>query len=274
MGVHRDRDFDRSWLALFAEELKVARSRAGLSQEQLGDKIGYSASLVAKIETCRGAPTMDFAKRCDEALETGGTLARMHKFVGRAPFPSWFRPFVDYEATAKSLRLFEHVLVPGLLQTEEYARAVLSTRPNTTEEETEQLVSARLERQAILGPGDPPLLWVVLDEGVLHRQVGDNAVMKGQLLHLAEMSRRPNITVEAVPYSAGAHGGLLGAFVIAEFEDAPAIVYLETAAGGQIAEEPSTVAQVMLTFDTLRSEGLPRGASRDLIMKVAEEKWT
>ena len=135
-------------------------------------------------------------------------------------------------------------------------------------------MSARLERQATLASGDPPLLWVVLDEGVLHREVGDAKVMNGQLLHLAEMARRPNITVEVVPYSAGAHGGLLGAFVIAEFEDAPAIVYLETAAGGQIAEEPSMVAQVMLSFDTLRSEGLPRGASRDLIMKVAEQKWT
>ncbi len=272
--MHRDRDFDRSWLALFAEELKLARAGAGRSQEQLADEIGYSASLVAKIETCRGVPTLDFARRCDDALGTGGTLGRIHKFLGKAPFPSWFRPFVDYEAAAKSLRLFEHVLVPGLLQTEEYARAVLATRPNTTEEETDQLVSARLERQAILAPDDPPLLWVVLDEGVLHREVGDGTVMKGQPLHLAEMSRRPNIALEVVPYSTGAHGGLLGAFVIAEFEDAPAIVYLETAAGGQIAEDPSMVAQVRLSFDTLRSEGLPRGASRDLIMKVAEEKWT
>lgn len=136
-------------------------------------------------------------------------------------------------------------------------------------------MSARLARQEILARDDPPLLWVVLDEGVLHRAVGDNSeVMRGQLLHLAQMSRRPNVTVEVVPYSAGAHSGLLGAFAVAEFEDAPAIVYLETAAEGQVAEEPSMVAQVMLTFDSLRSEGLPRGASRDLIMKVAEERWT
>jgi transcriptional regulator with XRE-family HTH domain len=272
--VHRGRDFDRSWLALFAEELRIARAGAGLSQEQLADTIGYSASLVAKIETCRGVPTLDFAARCDNALNTDGALARMHKFLAKAPFPSWFRPFVDYESDAKSLRLFEHVLVPGLLQTREYAHAVLATRPNTTDEETEQLVNARLERQAILDADDPPLLWVVLDEGVLHRKVGNVKEMHGQLMRLAEVSRRPNITVEVVPYGAGAHSGLLGAFVVAEFEDAPAIVYLETAAGGQIAEAPRTVAEVMLTFDTLRSESLPRGASRDLIMKVAEEKWT
>lgn len=99
-------------------------------------------------------------------------------------------------------------------------------------------------------------------------------VMRDQLQHLARMSRQPNITVGIVPYSAGAHSGLAGAFAIAEFTSAPAIVYLETAAEGQVAEAPSMVAQVMLTFDTLRSEGLPRGASRDLIMKVAEERWT
>ena len=272
--MRRDRDFDRSWLALFAEELKIARSRAGLSQDQLADAIGYSASLVAKIETCRGVPTLDFATRCDATLETGGALARMHKFLGKGPFPSWFRPFVDYEAAARSLRLFEHVLVPGLLQTREYARAVLGTRPNTTDDETEQLVSARMERQAILETGDPPLLWVVLDEGVLHRQVGDAKVMHDQLLHLADVSCRPNITVEVVPYGAGAHSGLLGAFVVAAFEDAPAIGYLETAAGGTVTEEADTVAQVTLTFDTLRSESLTRSVSRDLIVKVAEEKWT
>lgn len=272
--MRKDRDFDRSWLALFAEELKIARSRAGLSQDQLADRIGYSASLVAKIETRRGVPTLDFATRCDEALGTGEALARMHKFLGKGPFPSWFRPFVDYEAAAKSLRLFEHVLVPGVLQTREYARAVLATRPTTTDEETEQLVSARLDRKAILETDDPPLLWVVLDEGVLHRQVADPKVMHDQLAHLADLSARSNITVEIVPYGAGAHSGLLGAFVIAEFEDAPAIVYLETAAGGQIAEGADVVAQVRLTFDTLRSESLTHRLSRDMIMKVAEEKWT
>jgi transcriptional regulator with XRE-family HTH domain len=271
--VRKDRDFDRSWLALFVEELKIARSRAGLSQDQLADQIGYSASLVAKIETRRGVPTLDFAARCDEALGTSEALARMHKFLGKGPFPSWFRPFVDYEAAARSLRLFEHVLVPGLLQTREYARAVLSTRPNTTDEETEQLVSAGWTGK----PSWKPMTrrccgWCWM--GVLHRQVADPKVMHGQLTQLADLSGRSNITVEIVPYGAGAHSGLLGALVIAEFEDAPAIVYLETAAGGQIAEGADVVAQVTLTFDTLRSESLTHRLSRDMIMKVAEETWT
>jgi len=87
------------------------------------------------------------------------------------------------------------------------------------------------------------------------------------------MSRRPNITIQVVPYSAGAHSGLLGAFVIAEVDDTPPIAYLDTAAEGETIEEPSVVAQVLLTFDSLRSEALPHGASRDMIMRVAEERW-
>lgn len=126
----------------------------------------------------------------------------------------------------------------------------------------------------ILDRDEPPLLWLVVDEAVLHREVGGSKVMHEQLVHLAQMSERPNITVEVIPYAAGAHSGLLGAFAIAEFADAPSVAYLESAAGGQIVEERSVVAGVTLTFDTLRSEALPRTASRDLIMKAADERWT
>ena len=163
--------------------------------------------------------------------------------------------------------------MPGLAQTATYARAVLATRPNTTEEQVEEFVTARLERQVILDRDQPPLLWLVVDEAVLHRDVGGTKVMHDQCVHLAELSERPNVTVEVIPYTAGAHSGLLGAFAIAEFADTPAVAYLESA-GGQIAEDRSVVAGVVLTFDTLRSEALPRGTSRDLIMKAAEERWT
>lgn len=151
---------------------------------------------------------------------------------------------------------------------------MLATRPNSTEEETEDLVAARMARQAILERDDPPLLWVVIDEAVLHRPVGTREVMRDQLLHLVQMSARPNITIQVVPYSAGAHSGLLGAFIIADFDDAPGTVHLESPADGQTAEEPALVAKLALTFDTLRSEALPRAVSRDMIAKAAEERWT
>jgi transcriptional regulator with XRE-family HTH domain len=268
------RDDGHPALALFASELKVTRAGHGLSRDQLAGRISYSASLIGMVESCRRVPSLDFAQRCDEALATSGTFARMQVYLRAVSLPSWFRPFVDYEAEAASLRGFEHALVPGLLQTCDYARAVLATRPNTSEEEIDDLVVARVDRQAILERDDPPLLWVVLDEAVLNRQVASEKVMHDQLVHLAGMGERPNVTVEVIPYGAGAHSGLLGAFVIAEVAEAPRIVYLETAAGGQIAEEPSVVAQVALTFDTLRADALPRRASQELIVRVAEERWT
>jgi hypothetical protein len=138
--------------------------------------------------------------------------------------------------------------VDGLLQTEAYARCMLSGRPNTSEDEIDQLLAARMERQLILDRESPPLLWSVIDEQALHRQVGDAAIMHDQLLHLPQMSQRLNINIQVVPYSAGAHYTLLGAFAIADVDDATRVAYLET----------------------VRAEALSRTASRDLIRKRAE----
>ncbi len=266
------RDPDRSGLALFAEELRAARDRAGLSRDELAERLNYSGSLVGMVEAMKRVPQADFAVRCDEVFGTTGTFTRMQRNLRALPFTQSFRPFAAYEEVASSLRTFEHTLVPGLLQTEAYARAVLATVPNIAAGDLDERVAARLARQAILDRDDPPLLWAVLDEAVLHRPIGDDAkVMREQLFHLAEMAARRNVTIEVIPYSAGGHIGLLGAFVIAEFGGAPSVVYLETAADGQTLEDAPAVAGVVLHFDTLRSEALPRRVSRQLIMKVADE---
>lgn len=132
------------------------------------------------IETGRRVPSRDLAERLDEVFGPDrGTFARLETGLRDLPYPASFRPFSAYEAGARSLRLFEHVLVPGLLQTADYARAVLSTRPYTSADEIEELVTARLARQALLARADPPLLYVLLDVGVLHRPVGTPEVMAG-----------------------------------------------------------------------------------------------
>jgi transcriptional regulator with XRE-family HTH domain len=261
-------------LIAFAEELRAHRSAAGMGQDELAAKVTYSASLIAMIETGKRNPSRDLAKRLDSVFGVPGTFARLEGRLRNVPFPASFRPFVAHEEEARSLRWYEHSIVPGLLQTERYARAVLSTRPDTTEEEIEELVEARLRRQDILNREEPPRLYILLDEAVLHRGVGESDLMSDQLAHLVEQSHRSYITIQVVPYSAGAHSGLLGAFVIAEVDDAPPIAYLETAAEGETVEEPSVVAHVALTFDTLRSDALPQGASRDVIVKVVQQRWT
>ena len=263
---------DGSSLALFSAELLAARQARGLTQEELGARIVYSASTVAMIERRERVPSLDFARRCDEVLGLPGTLVRMHEAARSEPLPSWFRPFADVEAVAAQLRLWEHAVVPGLLQTEDYARAMLAAKSNITPGELDELVTARMARQDVLSrEGGPPLIWALIDEGVLLREVGGPKVMYGQCMHLLQMSAQPRITLQVVPLNAGAHEGMSGAFAVADVDNASGIAYLETVADGYIAESADVVRRVSVTFDTLRSLALPVGASRELIMKRAEQ---
>lgn len=132
---------------------------------------------------------------------------------------------------------------------------------------------ARMDRQAILHQEEPPLLWVILDEGVLRRPVGGAHVMHEQLVQLAEAARLPNIVVQVIPLSVGAHQGMSGNFVIADFADGPSAVYQDTAARGQIVEDADDIAAVTVMWDTLNSEALPRAASLKLVEEAAKT-WT
>ncbi len=264
-------------MAFFGAELRRARVAAGMSQDQLGRALSFSGDLVGKIETCERAPTPEFAAGCDTVFpHFDGLFTRLVGLARRweGPHPQWFRDWVQAEQQASSLRWWEPMLVPGLLQTADYARSILAAGPDTTEDALEELVGARIERQAILDYPKPPELWVVVDEAVLHRLIGSREIMYDQLLYLADTSCRPCITVQVVPAEVGAHAGLLGAFIVAGFDDgAPSILYAETAVEGQTIERSALVRKAALAFDRLRAEALPRGASRELIGKVAEERW-
>ena len=201
-----------------------------------------------------------------------GALTELYEILGeklkRRAYPGWFAAWPDKEAQARRLRSFELVVVPGLLQTEAYARAVLSTRVGATEDEIDEAVAARLARQKILEREHPPELWVILDEGVLRRPVGGSEVMQGQLVNLAGMACRPHIVVQVVPHAAGAHQGLDGgAFAIADFDDATTIAYQDTAVSGQIIEDAAEADALAHTWDTLRLEAVPRAASLSLMRK-------
>jgi transcriptional regulator with XRE-family HTH domain len=274
----RELDPSAGPLNFFGAELRRWRTAAGLSQEQLGQRVGYSGALVGKVETGERAPAPDFARHCDQALpDAGGLFVRIYQLARRwdGGYPSWFTEWLAAEQRAVSLRTWEPLLIPGLLQTREYARALfVAWRSADSDEELDQLVSGRTDRQAIFDRPKPPALWAVLDEAVLHRSIGGPKVMHDQLAHLVEMSDRSKITIQVVPADVGAHVGLLGAFAIAGFESAAGIVYMESPDQGQTTEKSSVVAKVSEIFDTLRAEALSRGASRDLIRKVAEQRWT
>jgi transcriptional regulator with XRE-family HTH domain len=272
----RELDPSAGPLQFFGAELRRARAMAGLSQDQLGQRLGYSGAQVGKVEMGERAPSEDFAQGCDQAFpEAGGLFGRIYQLARRwdGGYPSWFAEWIDSERRATSLRSWEPLIMPGLLQTAGYARAILAADPETNAGQLEELVAARLERQTIFDRAEPPTLWAVLDESVLHRLIGSRKVMYDQLLHLADASCRSNITVQIVPAEIGAHAGLLGGFAIASLDNAPGTVYMESPDQGQTTEVPSVVRRLSRTFDTLRADALPRGASRDLMGKVAEEQW-
>jgi DNA-binding XRE family transcriptional regulator len=255
------------------DALREARHKVGLSSDELGDKLGYSGATIRSVESGHRTPKLELAKGADEFFGYPGFFAMMEERLRDLPFPVSYRPFVPHEKAARVLRIFEPTVVTGLLQTPEYARGVLAARPHASEDEVENLLAARLARQEILSGDDPPLVYVLLDEAVLHRQVGTAEVMRDQLSYLVEASRRVNVTLQVIPFSVGPHIGLQGGFTIAETPDSPVIVFLDNVADGQVSENEETVAQVTQRFDALRAEALPKGASRDLIGKVAEERW-
>jgi transcriptional regulator with XRE-family HTH domain len=272
----RDLDPGASPAHFFGAEVRRAREAAGLTLADLGAVVPCDGSTVSRIESGLLNPTERFAAACDEAFpHMGGWFTRFYNDSRRwdGPYPRWFADWVDAERRAAVLRTWEPLLVPGLLQTPEYARVLFKAWQTTgDDDEVENLVTARIARQRIFSQPKPPSLWAVLDEGVLRRRIGGPKVMHDQLVHLAELAERPMIKVHVIPAEVGAHIGLLGAFAIAGFAgDAPGIVYFESPDEGQTTMDPATVARIILTFDTLRSEALPRGASRDLIMKEAEE---
>jgi transcriptional regulator with XRE-family HTH domain len=257
----------------FGSEVRRAREAAGMSQTELGDLVPCDKATVSRTEAGLTQPDEAFARACDAAFpHLDGWFTRFYsgsRTWGEA-FPPAFRPFAACEAEAVALRWFEHSLVPGLLQTEDYVRAVLEKHPNSTREQIDERVAARLARQAVLDRDDPPVFWVLLDETVLHREIGGAKIMHEQLLHLVNMAQRPNVTIQVIS-RIGAHPGLSGAFGIAEMIDRHSVVYLETAADGQTVEDPRTVADVELRWDTLRTEAFKGTESLNLIESAAEQ---
>jgi transcriptional regulator with XRE-family HTH domain len=266
----------------YARELRRVRTAASLSQDALGKRLGYSlgysGELVGKVENRERRPTGQFAESCDTAFpDLGGLFTRLVAEAEQAHgvYPGWFASWVDAEQRALLIRWWEPLLIPGLAQTAEYARALFDTWQSVVPSgDTDADVVARLDRQRILERPVPPSLWMLIDETVLHRSVGGTKVMHDQLMHLADLSERPRVTIEVLPADAGAHVGLLGAFAVASFaDDTPGIVYLESPDAGETTKNPATVAKIDLTYDTLRTEALGGRASRELIRKVAEERW-
>ena len=277
----RERELDpgASPAAFFGNEVREARTRGRMSQADLGAAVGYDATYVSKVETGAIVPDDAFVSALDDVFpQMNGWFDRFkrnsRKWEGR--YRAWFNDWVDAEERAKVIRWWEPLLIPGLLQTEDYARELFRAWQTVADSDLlDGDVAARLDRQAIFDRPTPPTLLAVIDEPALWRRIGNSEIMRSQLEYLIDMSTRPNIAVHIVPAEVGAHTGLLGAFIVADLDgESGKVVYLETPDQGLISDAPSLATKIQGAFERVRSEALPKGASHDLIRRVVNERWT
>ncbi|WP_028182931.1 helix-turn-helix domain-containing protein [Salinispora arenicola] len=247
-------------------EIRLARGAAGMTQDVFGRAAGYTASHVSAVENGTRALTVDFIRGADRALNTGGLFRRLATRLGA---PSWFLRWLDAERTATQLRYFEPILIPGLLQTEHYARTVLRADDSLTDAEVEQLTAARMDRQKALTGDRPPQLVAVLDEGALRRS-GDSfsGIMAQQIAHLRTMTELPHVHVLIIPATSGIHVGLSGPFALARSSEGQWVGHLENQLGGEAVDKDEDVAKLQVMWESVRNEALPRSASVDLLKEV------
>ncbi len=270
-----------------AAELHRLRQESRLTIEQVAEALEWSPGKVSKIENARVSVLPRDARKL---LDTYGvpegqerdlllSLARESRARGwwqqyGDAVPEWFATYVGLEVEASAISVYQAEVVPGLLQTRRYAVALhRAAMMNVTEEEIERSVAVRMERQARLSEPDAPRLWVVLSEAVIRRVVGERAVMHEQLLRLIEAASAPNITLQVLPFSAGAHASMDSAFSIVGF-DPPTdgeVVYFEHPTCSLYLEKPDEVARYRLVYEHLRAASLSLDESRRLLVRAAED---
>ncbi|MEV0301333.1 helix-turn-helix domain-containing protein [Streptomyces prasinus] len=259
--------------ALFGARVRRLRTAAGLTQAELGARTHVVSTRITQIERASGAkPTLELARALDAVLGADDLLVELWPYVYREAFPDWSRKFMEYSGRAVAVYEYAAHVVPGLLQTEDYARAVLSVgRTLGGEGQLEERVTLRLGRQERLGAPCRPELWVVLDEAVLRRPVGGQAVMREQLARLLGTASEPHITVQVLPFDQGEHDVMGGSLTLLTLPDGSETAYTEGAHYGQLIEDPGEVRSFALTYDRLRAAALPPLMSLDMIRSVMED---
>jgi transcriptional regulator with XRE-family HTH domain len=262
-------DPSASALVHFGVEVQLERDRQGVSQSRLAAAVPCDKSLVQKIEKAKRIPSLAFAEACDKTLNGHGRFVRQWKWAIKYAFPYWLRKYIELEEQAAVIRIFHPQLIPGLLQTEGYARAVLRTGRRA---DLEDLVTVRMGRQHILARDNPPRLWVVLDAGVLTRSVGGREVMRGQLARLLELAANPPHVVQVLPFTDDYHGWS-SSFSLLSFDEGADVVHTDAFPRGYLLAEPDDVAAVAHAYDLIRASALPPDDSAEMIASVLKDRY-
>lgn len=257
-----------SMWGLIAYYLRFCRMQRKLTGDLLGEVLGCSKSTVSRLETGALQLDADQALLLDRHWNTGGIFSFLVWYATLGHDPDWFRQYVDLEGNASVIKTWQVDLVPGLLQTPDYARSCLAAG---NLKDAEVALEQRLSRQRLLDQENSPMLWFLLSQTLLELPCGGPDVMKAQLAHIVELSQRPNVGVRIVPKSVGHHPGLDGAFMLMTLKDPHMeVAYVEAPGGGRLASGTAEVASYALRYDQIGQHALPESLSRDLIKRTME----
>ena len=257
----------------FGRLLRFHRERAKVSQEALGDETGYSKSQVAMIERGERRPRGNFVAIADEFLGAQGALLEVAEEVTASGIAAWFEDYLLEEAKAAGIHKYESHVIPGLLQTEDYANAVfISERPPLDVEEINAGVAARLARQQVFFRKPAPLVTFVLEKATLAKPIGGKDVLRKNLLHILDIAELLNVEIQVMPEDRETHAGLNGPFTLLETADRRRqLVYVEGEGGRYFLSEQPDVGNVFARYSSLRAQALTPEDSVRLIEQVARE---
>lgn len=258
--------------ALLGTKVRRLREAAGLTQQELGDRVFVSHTRIAKVELASDPPGRRLTEQLDEALNAQGTLVELWPHLAHSPYPDFSQRFMELQASASSIHEFTQV-VPGLLQTEAYARAMLKAGQVYGNWDLEESVTARIDRQTILDREDAPWLWTILDEAALYRTVGGRATMREQLAHLVSVSEREKICLRVCPRERVDPAAMSGSMTTLTGREGSRAVYLEGIRSGALSEDAEDVLRHTVVFDRLTANALDPNQSVELISKVMEETY-
>ncbi|MGW7515039.1 helix-turn-helix domain-containing protein [Streptomyces sp. NPDC054796] len=267
-----DGDGSAAFLRCFGKQMKLFRERAGLTQPELGDKVGYGGDHVASVERGRRIPKPEMIDAVDSVAKAGGVLSAMKEEVARARYPAFFRDAARLEMQAVELSVYSSQAVPGLLQTEEYARAVLTMRRPLLDEETvEQRLAARLERQELIDRRPAPVLSFVIEESVLRRPIGGKQSLRGQLAQLLSIGQKRNVEIQVMPTDREDHAGLDGAFSLLSPKGGEQVAYIEGQGRSSTVTAREEVRAIAARYGIIRAQALTPRESLAFIERLLGE---
>lgn len=267
-------DLGNEALKPFGAQVRFLRERAGLKREEFGKEVGYSPEMVRSVEAGRRFPSPEFVDAAERVLKAEGVLkvAQQHLTRSRVRFPPWFRDFVRLEAEAVTLCAYECRVAPGLLQTEEYARAVFrSVPPPLDDEQIEQKVATRFARQSLLTRKPLPSLTFILEQSVLERCLGGEEVTRQQLDHLRQCAEQRNIQLQIMPLRQENHAGVDGPMYLLETEENRWLGYFEGQRGSLLISDSKEVSIMLQRYAALRSQALTPVDSKRLLERLRGE---